>query len=696
MLGSLSLTFSPLVPLWLLAGAAVLSLVLLAFGLLARASGLALRALVLATLLLALANPAAVREQRETREDVALVVTDRSPSQTRIDPRSAQTDQALAQLDDHLERLENTQVRRLESRGQGGAGSASGTRLFGDISTSLSDIGRERVSAVFLISDGRVHDAPERLENLGIDAPVHHIMTGKDEERDRRITVEEIPSFALVDQAERLRFRVDDLGGVQGNGRAEVTLSLNGETVERMEVPVGETHEVPFTLERRGASVLELEVAAAEEELTELNNRVATTVNGVRDRLRVLLVSGEPHPGGRAWRNILKSDPSVDLVHFTILRPPEKQDGTPIDELSLIAFPTRELFEVKLPEFDLIVFDRYQRRGVLPTAYYNNITDYVENGGALLDVSGPDYASPLSLWRTGLRRVLPAAPTGEVFEEPYHPQLTETGERHPVTGRLSQQAPRDDSDQPRWGEWFRLIETEPNGADVLMSGTRDSPLLLLSRQGEGRVAQLASDQIWLWGRGYDGGGPQRELVRRIAHWLMKEPDLEEEDLLAQTREDRLQITRRSLAEETGPVEVTFPDGSTRSVPLEATDPGRFEAEIAIEQQGLYRIEQGDLRALAALGAINAKEFEDPRATAELLTPLREDSGGGLTALHEAEVPSLRKVAMGRDRHGSGWAGVVERDSYRVTGVERTPLLPGLLLLLLILGGLVAAWYREGR
>ncbi|WP_026986884.1 membrane protein [Fodinicurvata fenggangensis] len=695
MLDALSLTFAPVIPSWLLLAAAVLSLALLLLGLFSRASGLLPRSLVLAILLLALANPAAVHEDREARDDVALVVADRSASQSRIAPRPEQTDRALSRLREQLDGLDNTRVQVLESRGEG-SGSAAGTQLFQDISDSLSDIGRDRVSAIFVLSEGRIHDTPETLQNLGVDVPIHHLKTGRENERDRQITVEEMPAFALVDQSERLRFRVEDLGGVQGNGQAEVTLFLNGEPVEQLQVPVGETRELPFTLERRGASILELEVAAAPEELTELNNRVATTVNGVRDRLRVLLVSGEPHPGSRAWRNILKSDPSVDLVHFTILRPPEKQDGTPIDELSLIAFPTRELFEVKLPEFDLVVFDRYQRRGVLPAAYYNNIAAYVENGGALLDVSGPDYVSPMSLWRTGLRRVLPAAPTGEIFEQPYRPDLTETGERHPVTSSLLDQVPRDETGQPAWGEWFRLIDSDPGAADVLMSGASDRPLLLLSRQEQGRVAQLSSDQIWLWGRGYDGGGPQRELVRRIAHWLMKEPDLEEEDLLAETREDRLVITRRTLDDDTDPVEVTLPDGQTRSLSLEQRAPGRFEASLPIDQQGLYRVEQEDLLALAALGAINAKEFEDPRATAEILDPLREESGGGLAELHAEAVPALRKVAQGRDRHGAGWMGVLDRQSYRVTGVERTPLLPGLLLLLLILGGLMAAWYREGR
>ena len=126
------------------------------------------------------------------------------------------------------------------------------------------------------------------------------------------------------------------------------------------------------------------------------------SIDGVRDKLRVLLVSGEPHAGERTWRNLLKSDASVDLVHFTILRPPEKQDGTPINELSLIAFPTRELFQQKINEFQLIIFDRYARQGVLPIIYFDNIARYVRDGGAVLVAAGPDYASPTSIWRTPL------------------------------------------------------------------------------------------------------------------------------------------------------------------------------------------------------------------------------------------------------------------------------------------------------
>ena len=204
-----------------------------------------------------------------------------------------------------------------------------------------------------------------------------------------------------------------------------------------------------------GPNIVEVEASPLEGELTPVNNRAVVSIDGVRDKLRVLLVSGEPHAGERTWRNLLKSDASVDLVHFTILRPPEKQDGTPINELSLIAFPTRELFQQKISEFQLIIFDRYARQGVLPMIYFDNIAKYVRDGGAVLIAAGPDYASPTSIWRTPLDVILPAEPSGDVTEQPFRATLTDAGKRHPVTrgaGRLARPIRRIGA------SWFRLVD----------------------------------------------------------------------------------------------------------------------------------------------------------------------------------------------------------------------------------------------
>src|SRR5262249_54365155 len=360
---------------------------------------------------------------------------------------------------------------------------------------------------------------------LGFAAPVHALISGHKNERDRRIVLVTTPRFGIVGQSQTITFRVEDQGA-SGGAPAQVTVRRDGETIETRNVRVGANVSVNVPIPHAGQNIVEIEGSPLENELTTINNRAVVSIDGVRDKLRVLLVSGEPHAGERTWRNLLKSDASVDLIHFTILRPPEKQDGTPINELSLIAFPTRELFQQKINEFQLIIFDRYARQGVLPIIYFDNIARYVREGGAVLVATGPDYASPTSLWRTPLDVILPAEPSGRLTEQPFHAQLTDLGKRHPVTRALAGA----DTNPPHWSRWFRLVDTRNATGTAVMHGPDDKPLLLLTREGEGRVALLLSDHIWLWARGYEGGGPHLDLLRRLSHWLMKQPDLEEEAL----------------------------------------------------------------------------------------------------------------------------------------------------------------------
>ena len=311
----------------------------------------------------------------------------------------------------------------------------------------------------------------------------------------------------------------------------------------------------------------------------------------------MLLVSGEPHAGERTWRNLLKSDASVDLVHFTILRPPEKQDGTPINELSLIAFPTRELFQQKISEFHLIIFDRYARQGVLPIIYFDNIARYVREGGAVLIAAGPDYASPTSLWRTPLDQILPAEPSGSTTEMPFRAQLSDPGKRHPVTRGLEGA----NVDPPNWSRWFRLVNTKTQNGTSVLEGPEKKPLLVLSREGEGRVGLLLSDHIWLWARGFEGGGPHLDLMRRLSHWLMKQPDLEEEALRLTVRGRDLVIERQTMADSAADVTLTMPSGTTQTVKLAAGEPGLWRGLIRANELGLWRATDGKLNALVNVG-----------------------------------------------------------------------------------------------
>jgi hypothetical protein len=412
-------------------------------------------------------------------------------------------------------------------------------------------------------------------------------------------------------------------------------------------------------------------------------------INGVRDRLRVLLVSGQPHAGGRTWRNLLKSDSSVDLVHFTILRPPDKQDGVPVSELSLIAFPTRELFMEKIEDFDLIIFDRYKRRGILPSLYLENVAEYVRNGGAVLVAAGPDFAPASSLYRSPLSTVLPARPTARVIEEGFVPQVSDIGQRHPVTAGLEPEG------EDQWGRWLRQIDLETERGNVVMSGIDDRPLLILDRVEEGRIALLASDQAWLWDRGYEGGGPQLELLRRLAHWMMKEPELEEEAIFAEPTGQTMRIIRRTLEETAGPVTVTTPSGDEVEMPLTEVSPGRFEAIYEGPEIGLYRLADGDQSAVIGLGPAAPREFEQTIATGEVMQPVIDSLRGGALPLADG-IPAIRNVSAGRPAAGRGWIGLTPRDAFETRDLRQTPLLPAWLVLLLASGLIVGAWLREGR
>ena len=522
MTSAVSVAFDPLLPWTVLAVLGAIGLVLVLLGLRAGARGTIWRLGSLVVVLAALANPSLIEEQRKPIADVALVVVDDSDSMA-IGERRQQVQAARESLKRKLGQQEGLEVREVvlpPSQIQLGSERPGGTRLIDTMRSALIEIPQERLAGVVLLSDGQVHDVPAGVPPELGGAPVHALIAGKKNERDRLIVLEQSPRYGVVGREVTTKFRIDDPAG----GTAPVTLSVGGEVVKRIDVPVGRSVEMPITVGNPGANVVELEVGAGPSELTLDNNRALFTINGVRDRLRVLLVSGEPYQGERAWRNLLKSDPAVDLVHFTILRTPQQDDFTPVRELSLIVFPMRELFEQKLKEFDLIIFDRYESGNLITRDYFRNITEYVKGGGALLVSVGPVFATQRSLYRTPLGAILPGAPTGDVVETGFKPKVTEIGQRHPVTANLPQAG--DPNKEPEWGRWFRLVTSRTERGNAVLAGAEEKPLVILDRVGEGRVAQLLSDHLWLWNRGIDGGCPQPELVRRVAHWLMKEPDLE--------------------------------------------------------------------------------------------------------------------------------------------------------------------------
>ncbi len=687
---NLGVSFAPLLPatfVWAAFGLALLISIML---LLARNRGAVTRALALGLMVLALANPSLTREDRDPIPSVVVVIIDKSPSQDFGD-RNAQTEAARATLVERLKRIPGLEVRVAEA---GAAdGETDGTRLFSALSATLADVPPDRVAGAIMITDGRVHDVPADAAALGFAAPLHALITGHKNEIDRRVVLTQTPRFGIVGQSQIIGFRVEDQGAKAGT--AEVTVRRDGDVLEQRSVNVGAEVKVSVPIPHAGQNIVEIEASPLDNELTQVNNRAVISIDGVRDKLRVLLVSGEPHAGERTWRNLLKSDASVDLVHFTILRPPEKQDGTPINELSLIAFPTRELFQQKISEFQLIIFDRYARQGVLPMIYFDNIARYVRGGGAVLIAAGPDYASPTSIWRTPLDAILPAEPTGDVTEQPFRATLTEAGKRHPVTRGLE----GSESNPPHWSQWFRLVDTKRNTGTTVMQGPDGKPLLVLAHEGEGRVALLLSDHIWLWARGYEGGGPHLDLLRRLSHWLMKQPELEEESLRLIVKGHDITVQRQTMADSVNDVTLTSPTGKSRTLVLQPSEPGVWHAEVNANELGLWRATDGKLTALANVGPANPREFAQVTSTTEVLQALTNATGGDARRLDDGgklDVPRVVPVRSASTFKGEDWIGLKMRDVSVVRGIGVLPIFAGLIGLLLLVGSLAVTWAREGR
>ncbi len=690
-----ALAFDPFVPMWMVI---TLGVAIFIGALLTATSGLKSyfwRLLAGLFLILAILNPQRVEEDRTPLTDSVIILNDRSQSMT-VGNRDNAREAILESLQAGFDNDQTLDVVKVDITGD-----ESGTKLSSALVEALGTVGSKRIAGVIALTDGQIHDNPQTLSSiLPENVPFHALVIGDPDARDRRIRAITAPRFGLVGELAEYELRVDD-PGYEGE-RALIEVKLNGVLKARFPIQIGQTLSIPLEIERRGSNTVEMTVVAAENELTLNNNVFVSEISGIRDRMRVLLITGEPHSGGRAWRNLLKSDPAIDLVQFTILTMPRiNATNARTNELSLIQFPTRQLFEEKLDEFDLIIFDHYRRRatrgrsgGSLPIirpTYFNNIVNYVEDGGALLLATGPSFATSDSLFRSSLASILPTRPTGEITTEKFRPSLNDKGRRHPITSSFKGQT------ENSWGQWFRLIDNAPVSGDVLMEGAQGAPLFVIDKIGEGRVAMLMSDQAWLWSKGYDGGGPYREIFRRTAHWLMGEPDLEAETLRATSDGNDLIIERRSLSDANTPVTILTPSGEERQITLSEVSEGVFRGQIAAEGFGAYRMEQGDVSTITAIGTLNPKEYDELLPTTEQLASLSEESDGfiKLVGLADNNLPSVRRVGLTADTSGEAWLGLRSYEDYVVTRSQRQPLVPPLLFFVLFFMSIAMAWWREG-
>ncbi|WP_273719780.1 MULTISPECIES: hypothetical protein [unclassified Bartonella] len=693
-------TFQPFLPLsWILFLGGISTLFVI-ISLIQQRQGSLLRLIALIVLLLTLLNPMIIKEQREPLKSTIGIVIDRSKSQT-FGTRTNDSDEARRQLTKALAHYPQFEPRFIEVGRLADNQYAPSTNLFQALTQSISDIPPSRYAGTIFITDGQVHDIPDIIE-LHHQAPLNALITGRSSEFDRQVKIISPPRFALINKPQILSILVEDKGQTQQSlpKQADITVSINGQEVGHYSVTPGSIFQTEITLPHAEKNIIQVTTETYKGELSSENNRAIAIIEGIRENLRVLLISGAPYNGERTWRDLLKGDSNIDLVHFTILRPPNKADNTPLSQLSLVVFPTKKLFVEEINNFDLIILDGYQHSSVLPLIYYDYIAQYVQQGGALLMVTGPEFTQQNSLAKTPLISILPALPNGTILQKPFRPKLTKEGERHPVTKNLATL----NFPASQWGRWLRQIAIQNTHKGIaLMKGADEQPLLLLSHVGQGRVGMLLSDESWLWARGFEGGGPYAALYRRIAHWLMKEPELEEEKLTATSNHHRLTIYRQTLKDHPEPAEITFPSGKKENITLTKEQEGIFAATIDIDETGVFTIKNGDLTTLSFVTVLDNLELLDVISTKEKLAPISKHTGGYIARLHDKEkegihLPPIKLIRSQTGTTSSSAHSIVLKEATETRLIKsfHLSIFSGFFALLICLILLNSMWYRESR
>ena len=656
-------TFSPLLPWPVVATLAGLTLLPCLLALATRRRGGLLRLAGFAVLVITLAGPRWTRNTAQTLPDVALILVDQSAS-IQLGTRHAMADRALAALRASAQKTGATRLIVADIP----PASSGGTQILPALHQALANIQPDQLAGIVAITDGEIADAA----GLPSGAPFSALLTGAGEETDRELRLDNAPAFGLVGQTVSLRLTVFDHGADDAGTVVPVIVTEDGQPVVTTTAVIGQPLSVLLPIRHAGPAVIVASAPPLAGEVSAINDQAAFTLTGIHKRLNVLLVSGSPNQGERAWRLLLKSDPAVQLVHFTILRQP----GEPIDadprDVALVPFPVRELFETDIGKFDLIILDQFNAGDLLPAEYLASIAAYVENGGALLAEVGPEFAGPESLAGSPLGSVLPAIPAAPgTVPQDLTPAVTPLGARHPVTAPLAGQALK---------PWQRMEAATPRpGSLVLMTGANDLPLLILGHAGKGRTGILLSDQLWLWTRGDAHAGPALPLLRRAVHWFLHEPALEAEALTATVAHGRLSIDRRTLSPtDPGDATVTFPDGRTRNLLLTQTAPGRFTSSLPVQNAtGVWKVSEGGRIAYAVAAPDNAEEYQDLAATASRLRGVARNI-----------------IWLGRDPSPALGPLLTPRHAVQITGSSSLPLLPPLPALLVALALITAAWWRE--
>ncbi len=460
----------------------------------------------------------------------------------------------------------------------------SSTKMLDYILSEVNKFPVKKMSSIFFFTDGQIHENKDEWKKKQFDIPSYFIIPNSNLFNDTRLDLGSFPEYVEVGEEVEL----DVTASIFGKRKKDnLTLTIFGSSEETRSIKFegNETKKVRLKVNKPGENFYIFNLSSKGGEVSLSNNQKIIKINASRKKLKVLLISGEPYLGTRVWRNFLKSDPAVQLIHMTVLRPPEKIDSTEMKELSLIPFPVRELFEKKIKNFNLVIFDNFKGKNILTPLYFQNLIKFVESGGAILEITGPSYNSRSSLFRTEIGRVLPGIPSGKSLRGEFKPILTKLGTKHPITRSLFE-------DYQEYGKWYEMnqVTIDEEDTSILMTGIQNNPLLAIKNIDKGRIAQIYSHHIWLWKNISSEKGPYKKLIRNLAHWLMQEPKLEADRLEISNDDKFIYIDKKNfknIGSYEDSVVVIGPEGNKSKIKLLKIDQENSKAKFRYNKDGYY-------------------------------------------------------------------------------------------------------------
>jgi len=645
------------------------------------------RIFILILLIILILNPSINKDKKEYYKDIVLLVSDKSLSISETN----KTEEVLnikKKIINKIQNFSDIEIRNIEISNKNFPieKNDQGTFIIRQIKQEINSLNKKRIAGIIVITDGQIFDKP-KIESALSKIPLHFIIAGSKNEKDRVIITEGIPNYAII--GEKIKFSLKIDSWIDDN-KIATDVFLDGKNIFNENLIPNKFHEIEVPIYHSGKNILEIRISQSQNELTFFNNKKIREINGIHDKLRVMLISGEPNMGLRSWRNILNSDPSIELIHFTILRPPSKRDFTPVKELSLIPFPTQELFAADISKFSLIIFDQYSLQGVLPEKYMNNITEFVLKGGALLDIAGSNHTSQNNIINSPIKKILPSKSEGKNFVEAFTPKLTEIGKRHPITNNLDQ-----NYEVNRWGEWYRHIKTKKIFGKTLLEND-NYPIMIVGTIGKGRVAQILSDQSWIWIKSNQNKGPLISLLRNTIHWLLKNPELEEDFFTFSKEKNLIKLRLNTLNDQDAAAKIYHPTGKVTNLLLKNNARGQLTGSFLYSERGKYKIIANYKEKVFYPDSKDIIELERVLSSDKKLKEFVKLNNNISLYWADEKIPEITKIYNNNNIFGKNWIGIIERKIRKDNLQLKQSLIPWYFLLPFIIILFLLVWYRENK